>query len=107
MPTHINTTICEICGKDVQIGEHPFCPHGFGRGVNVIDDTLPGGARFMHNLGDTPVWVETKSELKQIMQDRGLVFAERATYNRQDKSPYATRTRLRPGQRDPFLQNAG
>jgi hypothetical protein len=80
--------------------EQVFLPHG----GHVIDDTLPGGARWMHNLGDTPVFVETKTELKGIMAARGLVPAERGTYNRDDKSPYATRTRLRPGARDPFLE---
>jgi hypothetical protein len=70
---------------------------------NVIDDTLTGGARWMHNLGDAAVWVETKTELKQIMQERGLVFAEHRNYSRDDKTPYASRTRLRPGQRDPFI----
>lgn len=75
--------------------------------AHVIDDTLPGGARWMHNLGDTPVWVETKTQFTQELARRGLVQAERSTYARDDKSPYATRTRLRPGQRDPFLQRAG
>jgi hypothetical protein len=71
---------------------------------NVIDDTLTGGARWMHNLGDVPIFLETKSELKAIMQERGLVFAEHNSYNRDDRTPWATRTRLRPGQRDPFIQ---
>jgi len=72
-------------------------------GAQVIDDALPGGARWMHNLGDTPVWVESKTQFREELATRGLVQAERSSYNRDDKSPYATRTRLRPGQRDPFL----
>ena len=97
---------CDVCKKEISIGEFPFCPHGpVGKG-GVIDDTLPGGARWMHNLGDKAEWVETKSELKQIMQSRGLEFADRSAYNKQDKSPYATRTCLRPGQRDPFIHSA-
>lgn len=78
-----------------------------GAGSNVIDDTLPGGPRWMHNLGDKPVWVETRSQYKEELTKRGLVQAERKTYNSDDRSPYATRTRLRPGARDPFLQGAG
>ena len=69
----------------------------------LIDDTLPGGARWMHNLGDAPIWVETKSTLREIMQARGLVPAPRSSYCKDDRSPWATATRLRPGQRDPFL----
>ena len=76
------------------------------RTARVQDDTLTGGPRYMHNLGDTPIWVETKTQLKQIMQERGLVPAERSSYNRDDKSPWATQTRLRPGQRDPFVHDA-
>jgi hypothetical protein len=90
------TPICLDCGEpttQVFLGKR-----------NVIDDTLTGGARWMHNLGDEPVWVETKTELKQIMQERGLVFAEHRQYSRDDHTPYASRTRLRAGQRDPFVQ---
>lgn len=96
---------CEKCGQELQISDFPFCPHGRGR-ANVSDDTLTGGARWMHNLGDKPVWVETKSQLNRELATRGLVQTERKTYNRDDKSPYATPTRLRPGQRDPFVHRA-
>lgn len=112
---------CPVCGLVFEAGAawdeyEVACPtlkhlgaHCSGRaeriygGANIIDDTLPGGARYMHNLGDQPIWVEKKSELNRLMQERGLVQAERSTYNRDDKSPYATKTRLRPGQRDPFM----
>ena len=90
------TPPCEACGEPTA---QVFLPHH----GHVIDDTLTGGARWMHNLGDDPVWVETKTQLKQEMDKRGLVFANTQTYNRDDKSPYATRTRLRPGQRDGFI----
>lgn len=69
----------------------------------VIDDTLPGGPRWMHNLGDKPVWIETKSQLKREMELRGLVPAPRDRYEKHDQSPWATRDRLRPGARDPFV----
>ena len=97
-------SICEKCQKPIGIGNFPFCPHGpVGQG-GIIDDTLPGGARWMHNLGDEKVWVETKTQYKKELASRGLVQAEWCnTYNKQDKSPYATRTRLRPGEHDPFL----
>lgn len=91
------TPACECGGATAQA----FLGHR-----NVIDDTLPGGARWMHNLGDKPVWVETKTQLNQELSSRGLVQAERNTYNKSDKSPYATRTRLRIGQRDPFISRA-
>lgn len=102
----MTVTICDVCNKDISIGMYPFCPHEQVSTINVIDDTLTGGPRWMHNLGDSPVWVERRSELKQIMKERGLVNAESKSYSKDDKSPYATRTRLRIGQRDPFLQRA-
>lgn len=104
-------SVCEKCGHHVKIGDWPFCGKTGGPherpSFAVQDDTIPGGARWMHNLGDEPVWVEKKSELKQIMAERGLIHAERATYCKDDQSPWATRTCLRPGQRDPFIHPAG
>ena len=102
----MNTETCERCGAHYSVGEDYRCPHGAVNPGGVIDDTLPGGARWCHNLGDSPVWVETKTQMKQELASRGLVQAERNTYNKHDKSPYATRTRLRPGQHDPFLHRA-
>ena len=101
----MTTTICERCGQAIAEGSWPFCPHERGA-AHVIDDALPGGARYVHNLGDTPVWVETKTQFRQELASRGLEQVERKTYNRDDKSPWATRTHLRPGQRDPFLHRA-
>lgn len=33
-----NTIACEKCGHAIHIGEHPFCPHGFGTGVVEGDE---------------------------------------------------------------------
>ena len=99
-------SICEACGHEMQPGDWPFCPHEKAGTAQMIDDTLPGGPRWMHNLGDQPIFISTKTELKQEMSARGLVPAERNTYNKDDKSPWATRNCLRPGQRDPFIHRA-
>ncbi len=72
----------------------------------IIDDTLPGGARWMHNLGHEPVWVETKTQFVKELKDRGLVLDVRDNHAKADKSPWATEKRLRPGQRDPFIHGA-
>ncbi len=102
----MNTSPCEKCGHEIAFGEFAFCPHGPIGTVNVIDDTLPGGARWMHNLDSSPIWVETKSQLQQELGKRGLTLAEGRPHAANDASPYATRTRLKPGARDPFLSNA-
>jgi len=100
-------TICDKCGAAVRHGDWPFCgpdgTHERAGTVQVIDDTLQGGARYLWNLGDQPVWCETKTQYKAELAARGLVQDERKSYNKSDRSPYATRTRLRPGQIDPFL----
>lgn len=72
----------------------------------MIDDVLPGGPRLMHNLGPDPVWVETKTQLALELASRGLVQDVRDRHAADDKSPWATRTRLRPGAVDPFLPAA-
>ena len=102
----MNTTTCDKCGHEIALGEFAFCPHGVISTVNVIDDTLPGGARWLHNLGPEPVWVETKSDYNRELGKRGLCHAEGRPHTTNDASPYATRTRLRPGARDPFLHKA-
>jgi len=102
----MNVETCAHCGEVYRVGEDYRCPHGPVGSGGVIDDTLPGGARWMHNLGDTPIWIETKTEYKKELAARGLVPAERNTYNKNDKSPYATRTCLRPGRHDPFIHRA-
>ena len=112
MPRH--DYLCQVCGAVFELVQpwdqhRTLCRCGgaadrvYRLSQHVIDDTLPGGPRWMHNLGDTPIWVETKTELRQIMTERGLVPAERATYNKQDQTPWATKHRLRPGERDPFI----
>lgn len=65
--------------------------------AQVIDDTLPGGPRWIDNLGHDPVWVETKTQYRQELAKRGLVQHESDNYNRNDHSPWATATRLRAG----------
>lgn len=67
------------CGRCLKSVEH-WADHGLGvcplvsrqQAQAVIDDQLPGGARFIENLGNEPVWVETKTQLKQELDARGL-----------------------------------
>ena len=82
---------CQGCGKTSTAHRE----HQEPVGPAVIDDTLPGGARWMQNLDHTPLWVETKTELKQELDKRGLRLRDSDNVNKNDKSPWATRTRLR------------
>ncbi len=38
----------------------------------MIDDTVPGGARYFENLGPEPVYIASKSQLKDELRARGL-----------------------------------
>ena len=70
---------CDLCGKEIQVGQWPFCggknTHGYPErpgGAAMIDDTVPGGARYFENLGEQPVWVSSKSQLRDELRARGL-----------------------------------
>ena len=63
---------CEKCGAELQIGEWPFCPHGFPTvGLSVVDDTIIGG-RVCETLGHEPFFYTSKSELRREAARRGL-----------------------------------
>jgi hypothetical protein len=65
---------CEICGAQLQIGEWPFCPHGFPyHGLSIIDDQLEGGPRRFETLGHDAPYIESKSQLRREAAARGLM----------------------------------
>ena len=69
------TDRCPKCDKEVEVGEWPFCPHGFPEragGAAMIDDQLPGGPRMLENLGSTPVLISSKSQLRDECRARGI-----------------------------------
>lgn len=64
---------CEKCQHPLQIGEWPFCPHGFPlAGVSVIDDQIEGGPRFFDTMGHEDVWIESKSQWRREIAARNL-----------------------------------
>lgn len=63
-------TKCDSCGKVLELGEHPFCPHGFGKNARIHDD-IPGGMVF-ENLGPHPVKVYSMTEYHRICKQQGV-----------------------------------
>jgi hypothetical protein len=64
---------CESCGAEMQIGEWPFCPHGFPAvGIAVVDDTVIGG-RWCETIGHEPYFYTSKSDLRREAEKRGYV----------------------------------
>lgn len=63
-------TRCDVCNKVLQLSEHPFCPHGFGKNARIHDD-IPGGMVF-ENLGPHPVKVYSMTEYHRICKQQGV-----------------------------------
>lgn len=86
------TATCERCGHELQVGEWPFCPHGWPiQGLTVIPDDIPGGVT-VENLGPTPVTFYTRSAHRAYLQAHGLTQKVRHVgLPGTDKSPHTQR----------------
>lgn len=84
-------TSCDKCGKELVLGEWPFCPHGHGNS-NVITDDIPGGVLINHgicNEDGSPRRYYSKSEIAKEAKKRGLINrVEHVTAPGSDKNPY-------------------
>jgi len=81
---------CDRCYRPLQIGEWPFCPHGFPyAGVAVIDDQIEGGPRMFDTMGHDEVYIESKSQWKREVAARGL-----ENVVRHDSAYYAKQRRM-------------
>jgi hypothetical protein len=85
---------CDKCQKELQVGEWPFCPHGFGSN-SVQDDSIPGGLEMKNGLCNpdgTARKYYSKSEIAAEAQRRGLEPHVRHIGSRgSDKSKHTTR----------------
>lgn len=81
---------CPDCGGELVIGSWPFCPdHSLSR-LGARSDDIPGGMT-LENLGDQPVTVYSKSELRRELKERGLVeMVRHVPVPGSDKSPHTT-----------------
>lgn len=66
----IGNVVCDTCGKVLEIGDHPFCPHGHGHAGTFRDD-IPGGI-ICENYGPTPLRFDSHSERRKYMESHGL-----------------------------------
>ena len=86
--------ICEKCGKDVQIGEWPFCGgrnnHGFPlHGLKQIGDEID---EVNDNVGHESVRFTSKSEKRRYLKEHGLIeFVRHVGEPGSDKSKHTTR----------------
>lgn len=61
---------CDSCGQILELGMHPFCPHGFG-GPVAFHDEIPGGL-VVENYGPNPIRFDSHSERRRYMVTHGL-----------------------------------
>lgn len=87
---------CEKCGKELVIGEFPFCPHGFGAN-SAISDEIPGGILIKNGLvnsdGSPKRWY-SHSAMKAEAKRLGIVNRVEHVPNPasgSDKSKHTTR----------------
>lgn len=65
------TETCEKCGRVVEIGAWPWCPHSKGGRYSVIPDDY-GVDILNENMGHTPVTYRTRSERRRLMREHGV-----------------------------------
>lgn len=86
--------MCDKCGKELVVGEWPFCPHGIGAN-GVVGDDIPGGVLIHHGLvheDGSPMRFYTKSGIEKEAKLRGLINrVEHVTQPGTDKNPYTQR----------------
>jgi hypothetical protein len=86
---------CDRCFKALSDGDHGegVCPYeARSAGRAFITDELPGGARMFENLGHEPVYIDSKSKLRQECAARGVrPFVRHKGVPGTDKSPQTTR----------------
>lgn len=68
-------TLCDKCGIELHIGDHPFCPHGRSGAAHQTDD-IPGGM-WLENGFKEPVKVYSLSEAHRKHAKAGVQLKER------------------------------
>jgi len=64
---------CDTCGRDLAVGDWPYCPHG--RGMFFAEqDEIPGGQVFENGF-DTPQVFYSHSEHRRALKERGCQIA--------------------------------
>lgn len=60
---------CEQCGKEMEVGEWPWCPHGKPSLV-LHPDSIPGGM-VVHNLSSKPQKFYSSTEWRAAVKASG------------------------------------
>lgn len=64
---------CDTCGKELELGAWPWCPHDAAKGLKYFEDAIPGGQVFENGF-DTPQIFHSHSEHRAALAARGLAI---------------------------------
>lgn len=82
---------CPKCNAVMQIGEWPFCPHGFGNVTVHGDDPYMGG-KVLRNVAHENITVYSRAEEKRVLKQHGVEpFVRHVGTPGSDKSPHTSR----------------
>lgn len=56
---------CDSCGKVLEIGSYPFCPHG--KGLGMLGEFKP---YWEENLGPEPVYITSLAQKQNLYNDK-------------------------------------
>lgn len=89
--------ICDCCGKELQVGDWPFAPHG--RGLGMLGEFKP---YIEPNLGPEPVLITSLAQKQRMLKAAGLEERESRLRGRDDAIDrmMARRERTRNQMRD-------
>lgn len=88
---------CESCGKQLEVGDWPFCPHG--RGLGMLGEFKP---YVEPNLGPEPVLITSLAQKQRLLKAAGLEERDSRLRNREDAIDrmMARRDKVRAERRD-------
>ena len=65
------TIECDLCGKELKVGDWPMCPHGKSGGFTNVPDDVPGGF-VVENGFDKPTRFYSHSSHREALAARGM-----------------------------------
>ena len=64
---------CDTCGKDLAIGEWPFCPHGYGANTVIGDECDVWIKHGLCHEDGTPRHFRSRKEIAEVAKAKGMV----------------------------------
>lgn len=66
-------TRCDACQKVLTIGEHPYCPHGFGTAIVEGDEIDIEVKHGLCNTDGSPRRFRSRTEMRTAAKARGMM----------------------------------